>query len=66
MPDLPCYVSFSSPFWKLRVGDYRTYTDALVAANMIKKEFPEFSAEVLVVKDEETRDLTFEQAEKRK
>ena len=66
MPDLPYYVSFSSPFWKLRVGDYRTYTEALVAANTIKKEFPEFSTDVLVVKDEETRDLTFEQAEKRR
>lgn len=66
MQDLTYYVSFSSPFWRLRVGDYRTYTEALVASNMIKAEFPEFSTDVMVVKDNETRDFAFEQMESKR
>ncbi|MCQ2219330.1 MAG: SPOR domain-containing protein [Paludibacteraceae bacterium] len=63
MSDLTCYVSFTSPFWRLRVGDCRTYTDALVLANKIKETFPEFASDVAVVKDDEARDFEFEQKE---
>lgn len=66
MENLTCYVNFSSPFWKLRVGDCRTYTEALVLANKIKEEFPEFASDVSVVKEEEARDAEFEKMEEKK
>jgi len=60
--NVPTYVSFNSPFWKLRVGDFRTYTDALVLAKKIRTEFPDMNGEVSVVQDDEVRDLELERA----
>ncbi len=59
-PDLTTYVTFSSPFWKLRVGDFRTHADALVMVKKISTDFPELSTELLIVKDEEAQDVTLE------
>lgn len=61
--DVACYTSFSAPFWKLRVGDFRTYTDALVFAQTIKNDFPNYAAEISIVRDEETRDIAKEREE---
>ena len=58
--DLTTYISFSSPFWKLRVGDYRTHADALVMAKKLRDAFPELSSEILIVKDDEVRDVALE------
>lgn len=60
-PDLTTYISFSSPFWKLRVGDFRTHADALVMVKRISTDFPELSTELLIVKDEDTQDVTLEE-----
>ena len=56
--NLTTYISFSSPFWKLRVGDYRTHADALVMAKKLREDFPELSSEILIVKDEEVRNIS--------
>ncbi len=61
-PELSSYLSFASPFWKLRVGDFRTHTDALVMSKKILSAFPEMAGEVYIVRDEETRDLSLEEA----
>ncbi len=61
-PEITSYLSFASPFWKLRVGDFRTHTDALVLSSHLKSEFPEFAGEIYIVRDEETRDLSLEEA----
>lgn len=58
--NLTTYISFSSPFWKLRVGDYRTHADALVMAKKLREDFPELSSEILIVKDDEVRDTSLE------
>ena len=58
--NLTTYISFSSPFWKLRVGDYRTHADALVMAKKLREDFPELSSEILIVKDDEVRDISLE------
>jgi hypothetical protein len=58
--NLTTYISFSSPFWKLRVGDYRTHSDALVMAKKLREDFPELSSEILIVKDDEVRDISLE------
>ena len=59
-PDLATYVSFTSPFWRLRVGDFRTHTDALVLLKSLRAEFPDMSGEMTIVRDEEVRDLELE------
>ncbi len=61
-PELSSYLSFASPFWKLRVGDFRTHTEALVMSKKILAAFPEMNGEVYIVRDEETRDLSLEEA----
>ncbi len=59
-PELTTYVSFTSPFWKLKVGDFRTHTDALVLAKSLKSEFPDMSGEIIIVRDDEVRDPELE------
>jgi len=61
-PELTSYLTFSSPFWKLRVGDFRTHTDALVFSKQLLAEFPEMQGDVCIVRDEETRDMSLEVA----
>lgn len=39
-PELETYVTFTSPFWRLRVGDFRSYEEAGNALIQLKKEFP--------------------------
>lgn len=45
------YLTFASPFWKLRVGDFRQQTEAMVFAQKILTDFPEMNGEVVVVDD---------------
>ena len=59
-PELATYVTFTSPFWRLRVGDFRTHTDALVLLKNLKTEFPDMSAEMTIVRDDEVRDPELE------
>lgn len=50
-PEYPTYVIFASPYWRLRVGDFRTQDEARQAAQEIKRAFPSFGKEVHVVRD---------------
>ena len=52
MPEIPIYVTYLSPFWRLRVGDYRTYEEANAQMQVLKKKFPKYSVEMRIVKDE--------------
>ncbi len=49
-PGMPTYVSFQSPFWKLRVGNYRTSEEAHAALRMLKREFPGWK-EMYIIND---------------
>jgi len=51
-PDLGTYISFSSPFWRVRVGDCKTQQEANVLLESLKKEFPDIRDRFYVVKDE--------------
>lgn len=53
------YLTFASPFWKLRCGDFRQQTDAMVFAQKVLSDFPEMAGEVVVV-DDVIRDVRFE------
>lgn len=50
-PHLRTYVTYDAPYWRLRVGDFRSRTDAEEAAEEIKSRFPSYSREVRVVRD---------------
>jgi len=51
-PDLTTYVSYSAPFWKLRVGDFITYEEALSTKYKLGETFPSFKSEINVFKEE--------------
>lgn len=50
-PQYRIYTSFSSPYWRLRVGDFRTQKEAQAVAAEIKGAFPAFAKEIRVVRD---------------
>ena len=50
-PGYTTYVSYASPYWRLRVGDFTTQYDAEKAASEIRKAFPRYAKEVRVVRD---------------
>lgn len=49
-PTLDTYVTFQSPFWKLRVGNFRTSEEAHAMLRELKKNFPKWK-EMFIVKD---------------
>lgn len=51
LPQYRTYVVYQSPFWRLKVGDFTTESEAEAAADEIKKLFPSYAREVRVVKD---------------
>jgi hypothetical protein len=51
-PDIETSVSFHSPFWRLRAGNYKSYAEASQAMGELKKAFPSFGKEMYIVKDE--------------
>lgn len=50
-PEYGTYVTYASPFWRLRVGDFKSQYDAEKAAAEIKRQFPGYAREVRVVRD---------------
>lgn len=50
-PEYGTYVTFNSPFWKLRVGDFADRYDAEEAMNAIKRGCPEYSNDLYIVPD---------------
>ncbi len=51
LPQYRTYVVYTSPYWRLKVGDFRTQADAQAAADEIRHAFPAYSKEVRVVRD---------------
>ena len=50
-PQYKTYVSYTSPYWRLRVGDFRTKQEATAAAEELRSAFPAYSKEIRVVRD---------------
>ncbi|MBR4119116.1 MAG: SPOR domain-containing protein [Bacteroidales bacterium] len=49
-PELATYVTFNSPFWRVRVGNFISYEEAAVKLRELKKQFPEI-LDMRIVKD---------------
>lgn len=52
--DMPIYVSYVPPFWKVRVGDFATYVEAQEFKNNFVQQFPELMGDTYVVRDQVT------------
>ena len=52
--DMPIYVSYVPPFWKVRVGDFATYQEAQEYKNNFVRQFPELMGDTYVVRDQVT------------
>ncbi len=50
-PHYSTYVTYTSPYWRLKVGDFRSQSEAEEAAEELKKMFPAYSKEIRVVRD---------------
>lgn len=50
-PSLMTYVAYASPYWRLRVGDFRSQAEAEKVAADIRHAFPAYAKEVRVVRD---------------
>ena len=50
-PDLPVYLNYTSPFWKVRVGDFKTYKEAQEFRSILIDAFPNLRSETYTVKD---------------
>ena len=61
-PEIHAYKSYIAPFWKVRVGDFSTYYEALVFSNKVKDTFPERATEVFVVKEDNIKPIYFNAA----
>ncbi|MDO4703973.1 SPOR domain-containing protein [Tannerella sp.] len=50
--DVPTYVSYTAPFWRLRVGDYVSYEEAYRMMQKLVGAFPSFRKEMFITKEE--------------
>ena len=50
-PAYRTYVVFNSPYWRVKVGDFRSRTEAEAAKNEIVHAFPSLAAYVRIVRD---------------
>ncbi|MDR3653997.1 MAG: SPOR domain-containing protein [Paludibacter sp.] len=51
-PNEAVYVNYSSPFWKVRVGDYKTQADAQKFKNQLIETFPNLKSEIYIVREQ--------------
>jgi hypothetical protein len=50
-PDVGVYESFSSPFWRVHVGDFRTREDAEELRVELRRAFPALQREMFITPD---------------
>lgn len=51
-PDVTTYVTYNAPFWRLRVGDYRSHEEAFRMQRLLMSAFPSYAKEMYIVKEE--------------
>ena len=51
-PDVPTYVTYNAPFWRLRVGDFRSHEEAYRMQRLLMDAFPAYGKEMYIVKEE--------------
>lgn len=51
LPNLEVYVTYSAPFWKVRIGNCVTHEEAQLLKESMIGEFPEYQTEMYIVPD---------------
>lgn len=51
-PELVTYVTYVAPFWRLRVGDYRSHEEAYHTMRMLMDAFPSYAKEMNIVRED--------------
>ena len=51
-PNIPTYVTYTAPFWRLRVGDFRTHEEAYHVLRRLMAAFPSYGKEMYIVREE--------------
>lgn len=51
-PDASTYVTYAAPFWRLRVGDFRSHEEAYHLKLDLTKAFPAYAKEMYIVREE--------------
>ena len=51
MPGTRAYLLFESPYWRVRVGDYSSHSEAEAAMAEIRSAFPAFSSDLRIVRE---------------
>ena len=51
MPELPTYVAFKTPNWRVSVGDFRTSEEASSMLAQLRKAFPGYAKDMFIVKE---------------
>lgn len=50
-PDYRAYVSFNSPYWKVKVGDFRSRGEAEEALHRLRSAMPSMSRSLRIIRD---------------
>ena len=50
-PDYPVYVTFNSPYWRVKVGDFKNRGEAEAAMAEIRHAFPAMAKSLRIVRD---------------
>lgn len=50
--EMPIYVQYNPPFWKVRLGNFRTSEEAQAAKTSVLQLMPELKAYAFIVRDE--------------
>lgn len=51
-PNLATYVTYVAPFWRLRIGDYRSHEEAYHTMRLLMDAFPSYAKEMYIVKED--------------
>jgi hypothetical protein len=49
--DQAVYVQYLTPFWKVRIGDFRTYNEAKEYKKQLVTQFPDLMGDTYIVRD---------------
>ncbi len=50
-PEWRAYITFDSPYWRVRIGDFRTRTEADAAMRDLKNTYPAFADDLRLVRE---------------
>lgn len=51
-PDIETYVIYNAPFWKLHVGNYRSFEEASFKLRELREVFPRKKNEIYIIEDD--------------